>query len=316
MALLAVPLFTGGPTTFAGKGDRSAPTTPTNLVVTAITDTTVALKWNPATDNSGKFSYRVKINWTSFGNSYNSLATVSQTQTTYTAKFLSQNTAYSFAVYAVDGNGNRSGDSNVVNARTLADTTPPAAPSLQAVALGPSQVQLTWTKSNEYLCCSYSISMNGTAVTQHINNALAPSGHISVILRHLPPGTTNTFTVTAIDLASNAATSNPASASTWPSIDTTPPSAPTNLHLVSEPGDGEVYLGWSQSTDDTDAPNNIEYEIYINGELSSLPVSAGIDVDFVYTSEQCVSVFTVKAVDKTGNTSPASNSLTYKRWVC
>ena len=40
----------------ASKIDRLAPTTPTNLVVTAITESTVSLKWNPSTDNSGKFS--------------------------------------------------------------------------------------------------------------------------------------------------------------------------------------------------------------------------------------------------------------------
>ena len=53
VALFTVSLFSG-PTTSAAaaKGDKSAPTTPTNLAVTAITETTVALKWNPSTDNS------------------------------------------------------------------------------------------------------------------------------------------------------------------------------------------------------------------------------------------------------------------------
>src|SRR5262245_29254714 len=73
--------------TSAGKGDRSAPTTPTNLTVTAITPTTVSLSWNGSTDNSGKLSYRLKI--TNLSNSaYNSLASIAQTQTTYTAKYL------------------------------------------------------------------------------------------------------------------------------------------------------------------------------------------------------------------------------------
>ena len=53
VALFTVSLFSR-PTTSAAaaKGDKSAPTTPTNLAVTAITETTVALKWNPSTDNS------------------------------------------------------------------------------------------------------------------------------------------------------------------------------------------------------------------------------------------------------------------------
>jgi hypothetical protein len=75
-------------------------------------------------------------------------------------------------------------------------------------------------------------------------------------------------------------------------------------------------VGWTQSTDDTDAQNNIEYEIYVNGVLSPLPVSAGIDFDFVYTLPVCTNTFTIKAVDKTGNTSPASNAVTVKLGSC
>jgi len=319
VALLTVLLFTG-PTTYAAKADKIAPTTPTNLVVTAITENTVTLKWNPSTDNSGKFSYQVKVN--KLNSSSGLVESVSQTQTTYTVRYLVPNNSYSFAVYAVDGSGNRSGDSNSVSANTpLTDTTPPSAPVLQATALGPSQVQLTWTKSTDNIpnnCCSYSFSMNGTPLTQNINTAAAPAGSFSVIIRHLPPNTSNTFTVTAIDFTGiNKSASNVASAQTWPSIDTTPPTAPTNLHVISlDTGGGEAWLGWTQSTDDTDAQNNIEYEIYVNGVLSPLPVSAGVDFDFVYTHPQCENTFTVKAVDKTGNTSPASNSVTVKLWVC
>ena len=320
VASFMVLLFSG-PTTSAEKADKTPPTTPTNLFVTAITDNTVTLKWNPSTDNSGKFSYQVKVNKLN-GTTSSLTQPVSQTQTTYTATYLLPNSSYSFTVYAVDGSGNRSGDSNSVNANTpLGDTTPPSAPVLQATALGPSQVQLTWTKSTDNVpnnCCSYSFSMNGSPLTQNLNAATAPAGYISIIIRHLPPDTTNSFTVTAIDYTGvNKSTSNVASARTWPSVDTTPPSAPTNLHVISlDTGGGEAWLGWTQSTDDTDAQNNIEYEIYVNGVLSPLPVSAGVDFDFVYTLPGCQNTFTIKAVDKTGNTSPASNSVTVKLGSC
>src|SRR6185369_2153652 len=122
-AFSAVLLFSGQTVSSAGKGDRSAPTVPANLAVTAITDWTVSLKWQPSTDNSGKFSYRVRIN--NLNNyAYNQLATVAQTQTTYTVKYLSSDSNYAFSVYAVDDNGNKSADSNMAGAHTLADTTP------------------------------------------------------------------------------------------------------------------------------------------------------------------------------------------------
>jgi hypothetical protein len=301
-------------------GDITVPTTPTNLVVTAVTDNTVSLRWNPSTDNSGQFSYRVKITW--WNSPSNVLATVSQTQTTHTVQYLAPFGKYSFAVYAIDGSGNRSSDSNLVNAETSGDTIPPSAPVLQATALGPSQVQLTWTNSVDNIpnyCCTYALSRNGSPLTQHINLAAAPSGHQSVIIRHLPPGTVNTFKVTAIDYTGrNSSTSNTASAETWPSTDTTPPSVPTNFHVISfDNGGGEGWFGWTQSTDDTDAQNNIEYEIYVNGVLSALPVSAGVDFDFAYSLPGvCENTFTVKAVDKTGNTSAASAPIKIKLWVC
>ena len=303
----------------AAKTDRTAPTTPTGLAVTGVTDNTVSLRWNPATDNSGKFSYRVKVK--SLTSAYNVEQFVSQGASTYTVLWLAPFGSYSFAIYAIDGSSNRSGDSNLVTANTTGDTTPPSAPVLQATTLGPSQVQLTWTKSVDTqpnYCCSYAFTLTGAALTHHINPAAAPAGSMSVIIRHLRPNTTNTFTVTAIDYTGrNKTVSNSASATTWPSVDTTPPTVPTNLHIISfDNGGGEAWLGWTQSTDDIDAQNNVEYEIYVNGVLSPLGVSAGVDFDFVYTHSVCENTFTVKAVDKTGNTSAASNPVKVKLWVC
>ena len=319
LSLLALLIFSGR-TAYAGKpADRTPPTTPTNLVVTGTTDSTVSLRWNASTDNSGKFSYRVKVIW--WNSPSNVLATVGQTQTVYTVPNLAPFGKYSFAVYAVDASGNRSSDSNLVTAETSGDTIPPSAPVLQATALGPSRVQLTWSKSVDNIpnyCCTYALSRNGSPLTQHINAALAPSGYQSVIIRHLQPGTVNNFTVTAIDYTGrNSSTSNIATAQTWPSTDTTPPSVPTNLSAFNvDTGGGELWLRWTQASDETDAQNNIEYEIYVNGVLSPLPVSAGVDYDFVYALPGCENTFTVKAVDQSGNTSGASAPIKVQFWVC
>jgi len=320
LALTAALLFNGSTSSAAGgKGDRSAPTAPNNLVVTAITTTSVSLSWQGSTDNSGSLSYKVRIN--NLNNSaYNSLATISQTQTSYTAKFLASNNNYTFSVYAIDSSGNKSADSNVASAHTLADTTPPSTPVLQASVLGPSQVQLTWAKSTDNVsnnCCVYSFNMNGSPLTQNINWAAAPTDQLSVIIRHIQPGTTNSFSVNVGDYSGgNVATSNTVNATTPPSSDALPPTVPTNLHLVRENGCGEVYIGWTESSDNSDSQNNIEYEIYVNGVLSPLPVSAGVDFDFVYANAFGDNVFTVKAVDRSGNSSAASSSLKLFLWPC
>ena len=317
LSLLAMFVLSGSVSS-AGR-DKSAPTTPTNLVVTSITETTITLSWNASSDNSGKLSYRLKINNLN-NSSYSSLATISQSQTTYTARYLATNSSYSFAVYAIDDSGNRSSDSNLAGAKTLADTTPPATPVLQASAIAPSQVQLTWTKSTDNVpnnCCNYSFKVNGTTITQNVNWATAPADKLSVIIRHLTPGTNYSFNVTVSDWSGgNAATSNTAQASTPPSSDTTPPSVPTNLHLVQDNSCAEVWLGWNQSTDETDPQSRVEYEIYVNDVLSPLPVSAGVSVDFVYGTAFGDNVFYLRAVDLSGNSSAPSKAIKLFLWPC
>ena len=312
-------LFTDSTTSSAGKGDRSAPTAPSNLVAGSIGESTVALTWNASTDNSGKFTYRVQI--TNLNSGSTALGTVSQTQTSYTAKYLAPDTAYSFSVYAVDGSGNKSANSNAVNVRTQVDSTPPTSPNLTANVLGPSQVQLTWTEppenGMENRCCSYGINVNGSRITEHINWSAAPAGSLSVILRHLSRSTPYNFSISVYDWSgANVVNSNTVSATTQASNDFTPPGAPTNLHLVRENGCGEVWLGWSEAMDDADPQSLIEYEIYVNGVLSPLPVSGGIDIDFVYANTHGDNYFQVKAVDRAGNTSAASNILQLLLWPC
>jgi len=313
-AMAAVLLFSGQIVS-AGKGDRSAPTAPANLMVTAVADSSVSLKWQGSSDNSGKLSYRVRI--TNLNNSaYNTLATVSQTQTTYTAKFLATNSNYTFSIYAVDDSGNKSADSNLASAHTLADTTAPTGPALQATVLSPSQVQLTWTRSTDNVsnnCCNYGINLNGASITQNINWL----SQTSAVIRHLQPGTAYSFSVTASDWSGgNATSSNVVNAVTPPSSDTLPPTVPANLHLVRDDSCAEIWLGWSESSDNSDVQDNIEYEIYVNGVLSPLPVSAGVDFDFVYGTAFGDNYFTIKAVDKSGNSSAPSQPIKLFLWPC
>jgi len=304
-AVLIVLAFVLSPSPVQAGRDRRAPTTPTNLHTTAMTHTSVTLAWNPSTDNSGSVTYRVQMT------SPLSLGMeTSQTSLTWTS--LSPGTTYSFYVYAFDKQGNRSANSNTLTVTTPADTTPPTSPELSGIVLGPSQVRLTWTAAtdeNQWWSLAYDVWVNGNPAA-HVNW----DGERSVRIRHLTPATTNVFTVQAWDSSGNRSTSNAVTLTTEASSDTVPPTAPTNLHLVSDQGGGEFYLGWTQSTDDVDPQYLIEYEIYVNGVLSPLAVSAGVDQDFVYARPECENVFVVKAVDRTGNTSEPSNTLTLFPW--
>ena len=304
---LVFALFVLSSVPSAAARNRTPPTTPTNLRVTSLSQTSITLAWDPSTDRSGTITYSVYKDGQPF--------TVPQGQTTYTIDWLSPGRTYSFYVTASDSALNQSARSNTVTVTTPADTTSPTAPQLSGTVRGPSQVSLTWTPSTDditWWSLGYRIFANGAAVTEHVNWW----AERTVVLRHLMPATSYAFTVEANDFNGNTAMSNAVALTTEATSDVTPPSAPTNVRIVRDQGCGEVWLGWTQSTDDTDPQFAIEYEIYVNGVLSPLPVAAGIDEDFVYATAHGDNTFTVKAVDQAGNTSEASNAFTAFLWPC
>ena len=97
-AILVVLVSMFGTSTALAARDRKPPTKPANLRVTSLTPHRVTLTWDPSTDNSGSFTYRIFVSW-------GSTTTLPQTQTTYSVGLVPNNT-YSFYVYAVDGSGN------------------------------------------------------------------------------------------------------------------------------------------------------------------------------------------------------------------
>ncbi|MBG44835.1 MAG: peptidase M4 [Aequorivita sp.] len=97
----------------AGAPDTQAPTAPSSLAASNVTQTTLTLSWNASTDNVGVTGYDV------FQGSTN-LGSVTGTSTSITG--LSPATAYSFKVRAHDAAGNNSGFSNTVNVTTLSNT--------------------------------------------------------------------------------------------------------------------------------------------------------------------------------------------------
>lgn len=99
----------GGSTT----PDTTAPSTPTNVAASNITQTSVNLSWTASTDDTGVTGYEVYQ-----GNT--KITTV--TATSYSVSGLTASTSYTFSVKAKDAANNISSASNTVNVTTLANT--------------------------------------------------------------------------------------------------------------------------------------------------------------------------------------------------
>lgn len=99
------------PNTFnqGGEADTEAPSAPTNLKATETTANTVTLSWTASTDNNGIGSYDIFVNGTLKTTSYSTTAIVYD---------LNPETTYSFYVVANDYTGNKSENSNAIEATT------------------------------------------------------------------------------------------------------------------------------------------------------------------------------------------------------
>ena len=183
--------------------DTQAPTTATNLSVTATTDTTASLTWLAATDNVAVTRYDIYANGV-FKSSATSLSA--------TITGLTPTTAYDFHIIAKDASGNSSAASAIAKGTTttpVPDTqAPTAATNLAVTGTTSSSVSLSWTAATD-----------NTAVTAYeiyLDSVLKTTvAGTTVTLFGLTPTTTYSFYVVAKDAAGNISpTSNTVNATT------------------------------------------------------------------------------------------------------
>lgn len=282
--------------------DRRPPTKPGNLRATAKTLTSVSMAWNASTDNSGGFTYRVRL----WGDP--TVVTLPQTQTSYTWTGLRPGVQHYFFVEAVDGSGNKA-TSDLLVVTTPRDTTPPSAPgNVRVDNVTASQVSLSWDASTDD---SGPVDLYQVSVSPVAGNVV-PTGATSATVTGLAPSTTYSFTVRARDAGWNfSAPSSAVTATTGASTDVTPPSAPTNL-TVSDQSSCEIVVRWTQSTDDQDPQSAIRYRLFSSGRPD--PNFAGvIGTDrWVSYGFAGANTFVLYAVDSAGNVSAPSNAVTHE----
>ena len=312
VAAAALTIAVAGPAgAVRPRPDRTPPTTPTNLRVTAVTHTSASLAWNPSTDNSTTFRYIV------WAPGLPGVIPVDHPRTTVTATGLEPGRAYEFRVQAWDAAYNASAESNHAVATTTADTAAPTVPGdLTVLAVDRSTVLLRFTRGVDALGdTTHQVLVDGVP-SPDVASLLTPGSfprpaQEQVWVRQLGPGGTYRIAVRSVDEAGNASATSPAvTVTTAPSADVTAPTAPVLLR-ASSGGTGvcpeEIWAGWTAASDDGPA-GEIEYEFRVNGVINE--VAASFTQTVAYTEVAGANTVTVVAVDRAGNASAPSNAIT------
>lgn len=267
----------------------------------------VRLTWTEAFDDVSGVGYNVYVN----GEPTPSMLPDDTTPRTVSIFNLHAATAYQFAVRAYDAGGNFSVDGAPLTLTTPpgTDVVPPAAPTQLKVMTnwgnGISSVGLGWNGSADNVgTMAYEIHMDDTLVGETLFDVQYQTLDMFFTARHIAPGTTHVFTVKARDEAGNVSpASNAVTVSFNPSSDTTPPSAPVLHSGSTAPGCAFLDFDWSGSTDDVDAPGEIEYEVFEDDLF--LGVWRGEVMQGSFGRHR----YHMRGVDRAGNRSAPSNEI-------
>jgi chitinase len=279
--------------------DRTPPTAPSNLVITATTEHSVSLAWGPSTDNSGSFVYHICCPG-------GKNVTVGQTETSHTLEGLQSGKTYIFRAYAKDAAGNLSKSSNPVTVTLPGEIAAPTKPVVELLDVGPTHASLSWSSTDDGSIIWYTIFIDGQPVftlnsrtaTFTCANVMVPTGCVP-----LDQETTYAFTVRARDVdGNNSPMSDPVFVTTDAADpnDHTPPTQPMNVTAVHD--GGFIVVDWEPSTDDLAPQSLIRYDVYVNGELRAVVVGQTIapEVDTQFGDSDVA----VIAVDTADNESP------------
>ncbi|TML25938.1 MAG: alkaline phosphatase [Actinobacteria bacterium] len=170
--------------------DRTAPTTPGSLTVTATTPTTVSVSWSASTDNVGVAGYTL----------FRDGATVTTTTSTgFTYTGLTCGTTYVLAVDAYDAAGNHSTKASVTSSTATCpgDTTPPSTPTgLKQTGSTTTSVSLAWSASTDNVGVTHYNVFRGSGLDGTSPGTSYTSGGLTC-------GTSYLFSVQAQDAAGN-----------------------------------------------------------------------------------------------------------------
>ncbi len=266
--------------------DTTAPSTPTEILASAVSSSQINLSWAASTDDVKVTRYIVRRD---------GVKIATPVSTSYADTGLSAATSYSYTVAARDAAGNISPISASVSVTTasVADTTPPTTPTgLTGAAAGSSGANLSWGASTDDVgVTAYIMLRNGSQIATPVSTSYADTG--------LSAATTYSYTVAARDAAGNL---SPISATVSVTTGSTPP-----------PPSNSASLAWDSVT----APNLSGYRLYFGSApgtyLQALGQGTSVGNVTTYTMTGLASAtryyFAVTAFDTLGIESDYSNEI-------
>ena len=291
---------------------KQAPDRPTNLEATADGQTTIKLDWDaPANHGSSRIA-RYKIEESSNGTSWDSIAGTDSTATAYDRTGLTAGTTRHYRVFAINSDS-ISAASDTASATTRAVGRPPGPPTnLQANADGTNAIDLRWdapsdTGTSNITGYRIEASKDDTTSWREIEDDTESRAE-SYEHTGLDPGDTYYYRVSAINSDSTSGPSNVANATT----ESERPGPPTDLDATAVDST-QINLAWNPPDDDGGSPiTGYRIEMSPNGTSGwdDLEENTGSDDQFysdTTLSPNTTRHYRVSAINDDNLTSDPSN---------
>jgi hypothetical protein len=214
--------------------------------------------------------------------------------TTYVVTGLTNMTAYSFEVVAVNTSNIASGKSDTVSATPI-NTVAPAVPTNVEAVSGNAEVTLTWNENVEADIRGYDVYVDGDRA-----NVSTVTG-TTYLATGLTNATAYSFEVVAIN-TSNLQSEKSEAVSATP-LNTVAPAVPTNVEAVS--GNAEVTLTW----DENEEADIQGYDVYVDGVRTNGSTVTGSTYQVTGLTNAIAYSFEVVAINKSNTASEKSEAV-------